>query len=164
MILKSNSSSKEKLHEMEKIFEDFFNFYIVDVIILVYFDNLLHMYTYKPYKSEHCAYTKPMLVKSFDKVPSYLCYEELYPRKLKNFYGCPLKVVLWNVPPFVELQRHNNQIVDLKGYDTNVLRDLATFLNFSIDVLPNEPPHLLSGQIFKNETTVGVFKIVSQVF
>ena len=161
VILKTNTTLQEKLYEMHKIFENFFNFYIIDVIILLPVDNLLHMYTYKPYNKQHCAFTKPLLLQSFNKVPAFLSYDDLYPIKIRNFYQCPIKVVVWNIPPFMEIKRHQNQSVLLKGYDAKILIDLATFLNFSIEVMPNEPPNYLSGEVYSNKTAIGVFKIVS---
>lgn len=161
IILKTTTTLQEMMYEMHKIFENFFNYYIIDVVILVPVDNLLHMYTYMPYSKQHCAFTKPLLLRSFDKVPDFLSYDDLYPIKIRNFYQCPIKVVVWDIPPFMELKRYQNQSVLLKGYDARILIDLANFLNFSIEVMPNEPPNFLSGEVFSNKTAIGVFKIVS---
>ncbi|XP_065365314.1 uncharacterized protein LOC135958338 [Calliphora vicina] len=159
IVLNTQDSMRENLIVMHDIFQDFFNFYIIDVIILVYDESSLHMYSYKPYSSKHCAFTKPVLLQRFERVPEFLLYHDLFPVKTKNFHKCPLKVVLWNIPPFMELTYENN-LVNFKGFDAKVLKNLAAFLNFSIEIIPNDPQSFIGGEVFQNKTTVGVFKLL----
>ncbi|XP_065365312.1 uncharacterized protein LOC135958335 [Calliphora vicina] len=159
IILNTQDSVREKLIVMHDIFQDFFNFYIIDVVILVYDENSLQIYTYKPYSSKHCAFTKPILLQRFERVPEFLLYHDLFPVKTKNFHHCPLKVVLWNIPPLMELTYENNS-VNFKGFDAEVLKNMAAFFNFSIEIIPNDPPSYIGGEVFKNNTAVGVFKLL----
>lgn len=160
IILHTPISFDEKLIEMHSIFEDFFQFYILDVIILVYAEDTLHLYTYKPFTSQHCANTRPILLQRLVKVPDILTFQDLFPSKTNNFYQCPMKVVLYQFPPFMEIKYKHNMIY-LKGFDAEILQDLADFLNFSIEVVQNEPADFLGGDIYENNTALGVFKMVS---
>ncbi|XP_065365309.1 uncharacterized protein LOC135958332 [Calliphora vicina] len=159
IVLYTQDSMPKKLIEMHNIFRDFFNIYIIDVVILVYDAESLLLYTYKPYNNNHCAFTKPTLLRRFEKVPEFILYHDLFPIKTKNFHQCPMKVVLWHIPPFAELT-YQNDLVYFKGFDAKVLNDLAEYLNFSIEVVPNEPKNLISGQVFRNNTATGVFKLL----
>ncbi|XP_037813404.1 uncharacterized protein LOC119604697 [Lucilia sericata] len=159
IILNNQDSLHKKLIEMHNIFQDFFNLYIVDVVILLPEADSLCIYTYKPYDLKHCAFTEPILLQCYLKVPDILSYNDLFPIKTNNFYQCPLKVVLWHTPPFVNIT-YRKGIAYYTGFDVEILKDLSDFLNFSIEVIPNEPPELLSGEVFSNYTAIGVFKLL----
>ncbi|KAI8124065.1 hypothetical protein CVS40_5196 [Lucilia cuprina] len=159
IILNNQNSFHKKLFEIHKIFQDFFNFYIIDIVILLYESDFLYIYTYKPYNSKHCDCTEPILLKRFDSIPNKLYDHDLFPIKTKNFYQCSMKVVLWHIPPFMNLTYENNMI-NYKGFDADILKDLAEILNFSINVIPNEPQNFISGNVFPNRTAIGVFKLL----
>ena len=40
---------------------------------------------------------------------------ELFPKKLRNFYGCRLKTALWHVPPYLDLNTDTNNITTISG-------------------------------------------------
>ncbi|XP_046803057.1 uncharacterized protein LOC111674897 [Lucilia cuprina] len=109
--------------------------------------------------SKHCDCTEPILLKRFDSIPNKLYDHDLFPIKTKNFYQCSMKVVLWHIPPFMNLTYENNMI-NYKGFDADILKDLAEILNFSINVIPNEPQNFISGNVFPNRTAIGVFKLL----
>lgn len=161
----SNKRWIERQFEMHKMFQHFFDSYIVDVDIIMHVANYSFLYTYHPYNRKFCAHTKPLVIQKFKKLPRKLSYTYMYASKVYNFYQCPIKVILYHIPPFMNLKESINNTVNLdNGYDGMILNDLADLMNFSVKMVPNEPINFIAGHIYANNTATGIFKMVRQIY
>ncbi|KAH8396342.1 hypothetical protein KR222_008882 [Zaprionus bogoriensis] len=144
--------------EMQRIFDYMLHGrYNIDVLLLLVMPalNRLRAYSFWPYDAAHsCESTRPIAVSLRQGQ-----LQDLYPRKLHNLRGCPLHVILWNIPPYIELQPARGDFV---GWDASILKVLAGKLNFSVALVPNEPPDLIGGVSFANGTMTGAFEMLRQ--
>ncbi|XP_041448688.1 uncharacterized protein LOC111080051 [Drosophila obscura] len=112
--------------EMRQIFEYCWRYHLIHCSVQVQKSNGdVLIYSYYPYSVRSCADMSPRLINRYN--GSVLLEPEIFPRKLRNLFGCPLRCALWNVPPFVAVRSHG-------GYEGRLLLTLAERMNFSIAV------------------------------
>ncbi|XP_034490472.1 uncharacterized protein LOC117794100 [Drosophila innubila] len=89
------------------------------------------IYTYFPYREQQCQTAQPELVNHFD--GHRMINEPMFPKKLTQMHQCPLKLVLWHMPPYVELS-WDNQTSQLlaRGFEVLLVNHLAQRLNFTL--------------------------------
>ncbi|KAH8303148.1 hypothetical protein KR059_001647, partial [Drosophila kikkawai] len=92
------------------------------------------VYTYYPYTAARCQEAHPVLVNRFDGRP-WLTNSSMFPDKLRQMHGCPLTVLTWHLPPFVELVLDAaSGLVRAEGFEIQLMRHLARQMNFSIEL------------------------------
>lgn len=147
---------------MKLIFEYCWRHYLINCIIQVQkADGRVLIYTYFPFTPKHCGKVEPVLVNEFN--GTSLVHEDLFPKKLKNLYGCPLRAALWHVPPYVYLSTDSNNVTRVTGgFEGKLLLELSRKLNFSLDIIipPNDSKR---GVVMKNGTLTGALKLVSVI-
>ncbi|CAG9797465.1 unnamed protein product [Chironomus riparius] len=118
-------------------------------------DNEANMYTYYPYSNNYCESVIPIQLNKFIG-HHWMNNIDYFPKKLTNFYGCPLRIATYSNPPFMIINNVKNSSVLVNGFEGYLLRVLAQRFNFKMDLLyPKEP-----GSIFKNGSTTGAIKMV----
>lgn len=130
--------------------------YNTDVLVLLMQPQLgkLRAYSFWPYgEGPTCKSVEPVAVQI-----QQSRLRQLYPRKLHNLHGCPLQVILWNIPPYIQLKEDGS----IGGWDAAILKLLAAKLNFSIVLVPNEPPSLIGGISEMNGTLTGAFRMLRE--
>ncbi|XP_017085326.1 uncharacterized protein LOC108117424 [Drosophila eugracilis] len=120
--------------EMRLIFDYCWRYQLIHCSIQVQKSNGdILFYSYYPFGENGCANSEPQLINRYN--GSTLVEPELFPRKLRNFFGCPLKCALWNVPPFLRLSEDEEAILFVSGgYEGRLLLALAEKMNFTIAV------------------------------
>lgn len=89
------------------------------------------IYSYYPYTSQRCQSAQPQLVNRFD--GQRMIHAPMFPHKLRQLHQCPLTVVVWNAPPFVELQWDDRAgQMDAIGFEATLIKQLARHLNCSL--------------------------------
>ncbi|XP_046803056.1 uncharacterized protein LOC111674903 [Lucilia cuprina] len=145
--------------EMQKIFEYCWLHYLINCIIQVQKANgRVLIYTYYPFTENHCDEVEIALVNEYN--GTSLIHEELFPKKLKNLYGCPLRAALWHVPPYVYLSQDAKNVTYVSGgFEGKLLLELAKKLNFSLEVIvpPNDSKR---GVILQNGSLTGALKLL----
>ncbi|KAH8240532.1 hypothetical protein KR038_007770, partial [Drosophila bunnanda] len=92
------------------------------------------VYTYYPYTAGRCQEAHPVLVNRFDG-SRWLTNSSMFPDKLGQMHGCPLTVLTWHQPPFVELVLDAaSGDVRAAGFEIQLVRHLASRLNFSLEL------------------------------
>ncbi|KAH8287002.1 hypothetical protein KR054_000539 [Drosophila jambulina] len=122
--------------EMRLIFDYCWRFQLIHCSVQVQKSNGdILFYSYYPFGERGCADMEPQLINRYN--GSTLEEPELFPRKLRNFYGCPLRCALWNTPPFLRLKEEQvDELSVTGGYEGRLLLALAEKMNFSIAVRP----------------------------
>ncbi|XP_016997594.2 uncharacterized protein Ir7f [Drosophila takahashii] len=94
------------------------------------------VYTYYPYTATSCQEAHPVKVNAFDG-RRWWRNAKMFPDKLDQMHGCPLTVLTWHQPPFVELfsdPKDNSQRAG--GFEIQLVQHMARRMNFSL-VLAN---------------------------
>ncbi|XP_055914044.1 uncharacterized protein LOC129947491 [Eupeodes corollae] len=76
-----------------------------------------------------------------------------FPRKLNNFWKCPLRVLVWNESPILNFNQNDDLV---SGIDYYVLEFLREIMNFSL--FPILTPS--RGNVYLNGTSNGAFKLL----
>ncbi|TDG40698.1 hypothetical protein AWZ03_012885 [Drosophila navojoa] len=88
------------LSEMHRIFEHCWRHQLINCNVQVQRANGdILLYTYLPFGPESCADTTPQLINRYN--GSHMLNPQLFPRKLNNFFGCPLRAGLLHLPPYI---------------------------------------------------------------
>lgn len=96
---------------------------------------IILMYTFFPYTSEHCERVSPIVYDHFEN-GTFVLNAPIFPEKFGNLFRCPLKIATYNFPPFVTLtERSNDTYID--GIEGVVLRVISQRLNFTTIVIPS---------------------------
>lgn len=145
---------------MQQIFEYCWHYHLINCIIGIQKSNgRFLIYTYYPFTAKYCDQVEQVLINEYNGLA--LVNDELFPKKLKNFYGCPLKAALWNVPPYIDLKTDNNNITTIMGgFEGKLLLTLSKKLNFSLDIII-PPKDSKRGVLLQNGTLTGALKLVS---
>ncbi|XP_017869400.1 PREDICTED: uncharacterized protein LOC108618006 [Drosophila arizonae] len=116
-------------------------------------------YTYYPYSGERgCEDTQAVPVPLQQARPY-----QIYPPKLRDLHGCPLHVVVWQIRPYMRLHMEQTRPSDrISGIDADILKLLASRLNFSLALVANEPADLIGGVSYMNGTMTGAFRMLQQ--
>lgn len=120
---------------MQKIFEYCWTNYLINCVIQIQkADGRLLLYSYFPFTDKHCSKVETVLVNEYN--GTSLIYEDIFPKKLKNFFGCPLRAALSHIPPYVHLSKNENNASYVSGgFEGKLLLELSRKLNFSLDVV-----------------------------
>ncbi|XP_023291352.2 uncharacterized protein LOC111674905 [Lucilia cuprina] len=122
------------VHEMELIFRYCFNNYWLHCNVMVQTEKgEILVYTYFPFKENNCFQTQPEMINQFQ--GDHFVSEEIFPDKLINLQGCPMKVTTWNTPPFV-VNRTNKRYPKLKvtGVEVLIVAAISETMNFTLDI------------------------------
>ncbi|KAM7348209.1 uncharacterized protein ACRADG_007625 [Cochliomyia hominivorax] len=156
--------------DMELIFRYCFNNYWLHCNVMMLRTNgEILVYTYFPFKENHCFQTQPEIINEYKN--NRFVNEEIFPDKLSNLHGCPMKVTTWNSPPFV-MNRPNKRYPNLKvtGFEMIIVNALSQTMNFTIDIewiqfYRNQSPDAnLLKKLENRETniTLGFFRLTAE--
>ncbi|KAL9695110.1 hypothetical protein quinque_014395 [Culex quinquefasciatus] len=145
---------KVTLHSM---FSTLWSNNIVNVIVITKQYGEILMYSYFPYSADHCEYTEPVLVDRWDSGRGNI---NLFPNKLANLYGCPMRIASFDYPPFTMIARNScSGKIHLIGYEGFLIDTIARKFNFSVElVVPEGNPKW--GVIENNTALSGAFKMI----
>lgn len=87
------------------------------------------IYTYFPFQEDACFSSDPVLINQFDGVR--FVNDVMFPIKVQNLYGCPIRMNLWEIPPFILFPDNTTEIYT--GLEMIILKTLSKHLNFTID-------------------------------
>lgn len=147
---------------MQKMFSDLWESNIVNVILVMTNhpknDDLL-LYTYFPYAENECEHAQPVLLHRLSPFTMLHPSVELYPTKLSNFHGCPIRVATFDYPPYTMLESDGSNRRKLRGMEGDMLQMISKALNFSIELV--EVAGLDKwGEIYGNGSFSGAVKMV----
>ncbi|XP_052849961.1 uncharacterized protein LOC128260767 [Drosophila gunungcola] len=159
VVLLSFLSDSEQRSIMSTIFAYFLQErYNINVVILVPSLQGVRGFNVLPYTAESCKSTEPVEI---DLKDSHI--RDLYPERLKNLHGCPLSVIVWDIPPYMTVHwERSDPLTMLEGLDGRLLRILARKMNFTLKLIPNEPAGLIGGSSYMNGTFTGAYKMLRE--
>lgn len=120
--------------EMQLIFKYCFdNYWIHCNIMMQNSKGEVMVYTYFPFKENHCFQTQPQLINQFK--DNKFENDVMFPDKLLDLQGCPLVVSTWPTEPFVE--KAKNKIyphLEITGCEAAILLAISVNMNFTLDI------------------------------
>ncbi|KAM8720662.1 hypothetical protein ACLKA7_006666 [Drosophila subpalustris] len=122
-------------HELELILKHCLAHYWLNCNVMVQTAKVeVLIYSYYPYREQHCQTAQPELVNRFD--GHRMINDPMFPNKLTQMHQCPLTLALWHMPPYVELSwdNHTSQLL-ARGFEVLLVNHLAQHLNFTLVLL-----------------------------
>lgn len=135
--------------DLAHIFSAMWTKYIYNVNVIYEAGNEIILTTFQPFESsKSCGDTRPKIINKFR--DAKFENDLIFPHKMGNFNGCPLRVVTFEDEDVVMRTSSN----DLRGYGAELLQVLAEKLNFKPDInfLTEDFAY---GIVFDNGTAVG---------
>ncbi|KAM7348573.1 uncharacterized protein ACRADG_007847 [Cochliomyia hominivorax] len=120
--------------ESEKILKYCFHNYWINCNVMIQTSKgEVLVYTYFPFNENGCFQTKPVLINRF--IKNKFENEVMFPNKLKNLYGCSLKLSTWETSPFV-INSSNNKfpVIQISGFEILTLITISQYMNFSLKI------------------------------
>lgn len=145
------------IQEIQQIFTLLWSIFIYNVNILVEDnDGNISMITFMPFKENECGQTTPTIINSYEVQFSSWKSPIYFPRKINNLFKCPIKIAIFETPPFLSKSTETGKI---SGSDIELVNGLAEALNFRVDTnFMTEPGSW--GTIYDNGTSTGALKKV----
>lgn len=120
--------------EMELIFRYCYDNYWLHCNVMVQSRNeRILLYSYFPFKKNNCFRTEAEIINEFKE--NHFVVKKIFPYKLDNMHGCPLKITTCDTPPFVTngtSKKYPEQ--QATGFEMIVLSVISKTMNFSMDL------------------------------
>ncbi|KAH8363739.1 hypothetical protein KR200_005683 [Drosophila serrata] len=144
---------------MSKIFEYFLlERYNINVVILVPSLQAVRAYNVRPYTPTNCMSLEPVEI-GLKNVRIW----SLFPKRLNDLYGCPLSVIVWDIPPYMTVHWERSKLAEqLEGLDGLLLQIVAAKMNFTLRLVRNEPEGLIGGSSHLNGSFTGAYKMLRE--
>lgn len=149
--------SKSIQTEIQIILEAFWKIFIVNVNVIAYKWNQRNeavLYSYFPYSKNFCGKVNCEVVNEFQN-NKFKRGEDFFPQKVKNFYKCPLKVALFEYPPYILMGNRTS----IAGTDGLILQELSNQMNFKIDIQLADKE--LWGSLEANGSSTGAIEMIT---
>ena len=159
MVVLTVSVMQNDTNHLNEIFEILWTNRLLNVNVLIQDQpQVWTLYTFMPYQNG-CSNLTAIKIESFTlsnyTKNSNVGKNQLFPKKLKNFNQCPLKVTSAYKDPFVmrsESPTKNNKI---EGIEIDIIQEISKSLNFTVVFRWGD-----HGSIFPNNTMTGNLKLV----
>lgn len=163
-ILIYTGNETSRLETVKRIFNRFFELFVINVNIFLLLDSTPYVYTYFPFTHNKCHSAKPELLISFRNNQAKFQRKDnhqFFPSKVHNLYGCELSVITWHDPPFIifDKDEQSGRVKAVEGIEGLLISVLAQAMNFAIKVVDPQPRD--RGAIFENGTLTGVTRMVN---
>lgn len=160
MALPPVTNRSHLMSQLKEIFDYCWRYYILNVSVLVEVNNTgIELYTYFPFSPEGCKSTLPIQLNRGKSIIE-MSASALFPDKVRNFYGCSIIAVLWDVPPYVSLPKPDQGELQFGGFEGEFLNVLSAELNFDLNYT-TPPRNEQRGLVMPNGTLTGAIKMVS---
>ncbi|KAH8331929.1 hypothetical protein KR067_002867 [Drosophila pandora] len=145
----------ELMKKMSTVFRYFLHErYNINSLILVPGVLGVQAYHVWPYTPHNCASTTPVEVSLSDTT-----IRHLYPSRFRNLHGCPLTAIVWKIPPYMGVKWKKGIV---SGLDGELLHILSNKMNFTLELMRNEPSDLIGGASYLNGTFTGPYKMLRE--
>ncbi|CRK90892.1 CLUMA_CG004581, isoform A [Clunio marinus] len=146
-----NQSDNDILHYLFKKLSDLF---IYNVNVICNDSSGIQLRTFFFFNEGSCNSTDPVVINKFEN--NRWISKDFFPRKMRNLFGCPLKVATFIYEPAVIMQgSYDDNNYTLVGSEVEILKEIANVLNFSIEYSFDPSPGAW-GFIKPNGEAVGV--------
>lgn len=89
----------------------------VNIIQFDLLDKNAKVYTFFPYTKRHCTRIQSTFLLALNQ--SISIETLLFPNKLRNFFGCPIYLATYNVPPYMILTADSHETSGIEVFHFN---------------------------------------------
>lgn len=120
--------------DMQNIFHYCWRHHFINCIVQIKTaNNEVLLYTYYPFTADKCRQIEIVEINAFN--GTSLVHKQLFPKTLRNFHGCPLRVALRHIPPYMMISNDSNGQSQISGgFEGKLLMEISRKLNFSLDI------------------------------
>lgn len=119
--------------EVQKMFESLWKYQIFNVIVLSGDHIELNLQTFIPFRAGSCEDTSPVRINVYRDGKFLNDIGNLFPEKMKNLYGCPIRVSITNnIKPYIFTVTLPNGTEKWRGSEISTISGVSKSLNFSI--------------------------------
>lgn len=127
----------------------------------------VNVYTYFPYTAMGCEHINSTLLMTL-RNKTIISEDDFFPKKMRNFHGCPIWMATYTVPPYMILSELSDGTYITRGIEGNLYRELANALNFRPMVRVGHEKYLGGAEenfqmLRKAEVNLTMFAIVNTV-
>lgn len=146
----------ERIREVDEIFRIAWSKQIVNVNVMYEVSNgSIFVESFLPFRSESCNSTSSVVINEFKGGKFTQDMETFFPDKLRNLHLCPVGIALANTSrPYIFVNLYADGRYDYKGGEIELLRTLASALNFRL----NFSYIGLEGFLFENGSSEGIWR------
>ncbi|KAH8270712.1 hypothetical protein KR044_012249 [Drosophila immigrans] len=133
----------QRFAALRDIFAACLRFHVLNAVVLLeQRDGVVLLYGYRLYAPGCRDALTPELLNRFERGSFERQSQRLFPRPMGSFYGCPINVSWYPMPPFVMFEGNSSdpaqrsQLSRLSGVDGVLLKNLAEIYDFRINLLP----------------------------
>ncbi|EAT33057.1 AAEL014686-PA [Aedes aegypti] len=149
---------------IQQMFIDLWSYNIVNVVLAA--SSIVgskspegtQLFTYFPYVEHHCEHAHPVLLYNLTPSTKLDKSVNLFPPKLSNFHGCPIRIAAIDYPPYTMIEWIGGRR-RLRGIEGDMLNMISSELNFTYEVVEMTGDDRW-GQIYGNGTFTGAIKLV----
>lgn len=147
-----------EIKEIEEIFKLLLEKQIYNVLAM--FDDKkgsIQIKTFNPFNEDKCNDYAPVRINEFRAGKFTNGTENLFAKKMKNLYKCPITVATTNnSEPHIFLKKLENGAIDITGRDISLINTVAELLNFTVEFTYIGT----NSYIFENGSAGGVYEAV----
>ncbi|XP_059223293.1 uncharacterized protein LOC131997048 [Stomoxys calcitrans] len=124
--------------ELHQIFSHFWQYYMLNVIVLVENPDtqVVDVYTYFPFHdAASCRHVHVKYINAYGEAWRYPITKSLYPDKVGNLHKCPVTAAVWNTPPYLSFKRHPNGTIEIHYWEAELLYVLGDKFNFTVALI-----------------------------
>lgn len=139
---------------MSSVFNMMWNFSFCNVDILsLSEDGSVDLSTFYPFNRYGCHDVRPVSINKFDN--NTWKSQKFFPKKLKDFHFCALKISTHTVSGQIEEVKFKNGSINYQGNDMRLLKEISLALNFEAKIKHSTVKNDW-GDLFENGTVSGV--------
>ena len=146
--------------ELDKVLLSLWKVYIYNVMVIVQDDDdYISLVTFVPFKKKSCGNTTPVVVNQFINGSFVKSITNLFPKKFRNLYNCPIRIGAFEIPPAVLRKQHENGSFYFEGNDVELMNEISRVMKFKKQfnfVVERSG----MGKVFDNGTSTGTIKKV----
>ncbi|XP_055611342.1 uncharacterized protein LOC129757949 [Uranotaenia lowii] len=119
------------------------------------------LYTYYPYVENQCERDNPVLLYRWLADTLFDPHVELFPNKLLDFHGCPIRIASFYYPPYTMIKRDpKTGTKTLEGVEGDLLHLIADKFNFTVELV--EVEEKVKWGVIKNKKAIsGALKLTA---
>ncbi|CAO1393658.1 unnamed protein product [Diamesa hyperborea] len=149
-------------NNIKGIFEDLWSLYITNANVVTLDShnlNQVNVFTYFPFAGHHCEKVVPILYNTYTIEEGFKRNLPYFPKKTSNMHGCPLSVATFNFPPFITIERNDDESLTLSGLDGFLITLISELMNFTLIVVEVTDVNLW-GSLYENGSSSGATGMV----
>ncbi|CAO1430001.1 unnamed protein product [Diamesa hyperborea] len=146
--------------DLDRVLISLWKVYIYNVMVIIQDDDdCISLITFIPFKKKNCGNTTPVIVNQYKNGSFVKSITNLFPKKFRKLYNCPLRIGAFTIPPTVMRKKHENGSFYFDGNDVELMNEISRVMKFK-KIFNFAIERSGMGKVFDNGTSTGTIKKV----